>query len=363
MNRSLEHRQTPWAIRPETMPMIAQLLRRGMSAEENDRVTRQAARRGGPRVAGGIAVLSLRGVITPRPSILSMIFGFGGGGLQGFRENFREALSDTDIAAIVLDIDSPGGLIDLVPETAAEIRAARGIKPIIAVANTMAASAAYWIAAQADEIVVTPSGEVGSIGVFTTHEDWSKFDEKLGVATTLISAGKFKVEGNPFEPLSADARAAIQGIVDELYGMFIADVAAGRKVKAADVSGGFGEGRLLTAKRALAAGMVDRIETLEDTIARVASGDQLRPGLSGLSVRALAARLASADPELDDETDDDELPEDLPAPAPEPEVDPESDEDPDPDLDPDETDDEDDDAISAASRTDWRRRLTGVQFG
>jgi hypothetical protein len=100
----------------------------------------RGARHGG---GGYVAVIPLTGLITARGSFLSMLFG-GGGGLLDFRDSFREALNSPEVSAIVLDVDSPGGYVDLVPETAEEIYEARGEKPIVAVANTMAASAAYW---------------------------------------------------------------------------------------------------------------------------------------------------------------------------------------------------------------------------
>jgi signal peptide peptidase SppA len=229
---------------------------------------RSAGTRMATEAGGEIAILPLRGTIRPRGSFLSMLFG-GGGGLQGFREAFREALADDNVKAIVIDIDSPGGLIDLVPEASAEIRAGREQKKIVAVANTMAASAAYWLAAQATELVVTPSGQVGSIGVFAIHEDFSKMEQMMGIATTIISAGPYKTDGNPYEPLSKSAQAALQDQVDQLYAMFTADVAAGRGVKPEAVAAGYGSGRLLLAGDALAVGMVDRIEALEDTLARL----------------------------------------------------------------------------------------------
>lgn len=255
-----------WGLRPETLAVISRLAAGEISVEDV-----QAEHQAGPRgaqVTGGVAVLPLRGLITPRPSFLGLLFG-GGGGLQSFRQSFHEALASDDIASILIDVDSPGGVTDLVPETAAEIRAARGTKPIVAIANTMAASAAYWIASQADELVVTPSGEVGSVGVFMAHEDWSKFDEELGVSTTLISAGKYKTEGNPYEPLTDEARDAFQATVDDLYAMFISDVAKGRSATPAAVKAGYGEGRMALARRAVEAKMADRIDTFEGTVARL----------------------------------------------------------------------------------------------
>jgi signal peptide peptidase SppA len=181
----------------------------------------------------------------------------------------KGALADPDVGAVLLDLDSPGGVVDGIPEAAATLRAMRGSKPIVAVANGMAASAAYWLASQADEMSVTPSGAVGSIGVYATHRDMSGAGKLQGVATTLVSAGKHKTEGNPWEPLSDEARAAIQHDVDHFYNLFTADVAKGRGVKQADVKTGYGEGRVMNAKDALAAGLVDRVETLGEAATRL----------------------------------------------------------------------------------------------
>ena len=191
---------------------------------------------------------------------------------ERFAQRFREALANPEVGSILIDVQSPGGTVDGVQELADEIRAARGDKPIIAIANAYAASAAYWIASAADEMVVTPSGEVESIGVFAAHQEFSKMDEMLGCKTTLIAAGKFKVEGNPFEPLSEEARDAIQARVDDYYSMLVSDVAKARGVKVSDVRGGFGQGRMVGARDAVAQGMADRIDTFDNTLTRLLSG-------------------------------------------------------------------------------------------
>ena len=163
-----------------------------------------------------------------------------------------------------------------VEELSAEIFQARGQKPITAVANSLAASAAYWIATAADELVVTPSGEVGSIGVFAAHEDVSGMLEQAGVKVNLVSAGRYKTEGNPFEPLTEEARASIQGRVDEYYEQFVSAVARNRGVKRSEVRNGFGEGRVVGAKQAVSLGMADRVGTLDETINRALGGRRSR---------------------------------------------------------------------------------------
>lgn len=268
---------SPWAIEPgkareilAVVEMRAQGLTRA-AAPERDREREE------PRAAGSVAVIPLMGVIMPRADLLSEVS--GAQSLAAFQREFQAAAANPDVSAIVIEVDSPGGQVDLVPETAAMIRAARGgDRPIVAVANTVAASAAYWIASAADELVVTPSGLVGSIGVFTVHEDVSEALAMEGVAVTYIYEGARKVEGNPFEPLDPAAKAAVQARIRDTYESFTGDVAAARgvplEVVQADPEAAerhMGGGRALPAAEALALGMVDRVETLDATIQRLAT--------------------------------------------------------------------------------------------
>jgi signal peptide peptidase SppA len=224
----------------------------------------------------GVAVIPLQGVITPKASVLSMLFG-GGSGLGAFRDSLREAVASEDVDSIVLDVDSPGGSVAMVEETAAEIRAAREIKPVTAVANTDAGSAAYWLASQASELAVTPSGMVGSVGAYILHLDFSGMNEKMGIEPTFISAGRFKTEGNPEEALTDEATAHLQDTVDEAHDTFVRDVAEGRGVPEKTVRKSYGEGRMLTAPRALEAGMVDRVETIDGAVRRHLLGEAQVP--------------------------------------------------------------------------------------
>ena len=221
--------------------------------------------------AGSVAIIPVHGVIRHRPGLLEQLFGIGASG-QRLEARLRLAAADPDVSAIVLDVDSPGGSVGGLPELADMLFGLRGDKPIVAVANTVAASAAYWLAAQADEIVASPSAVVGSVGVWMAHVDISGFEEMLGIKTTLISAGEYKVEGNPFEPLSDEARAELQRHADASHAEFVAALARGRGVAAKTVREDFGKGRLLRAKDALAAGMVDRVGTLAETVQRLQAG-------------------------------------------------------------------------------------------
>jgi HK97 family phage prohead protease len=256
-----------WAILPEKLAVIEAFLNKraeGIHATDEEIRAALAMQHGDTPEANGVAVIPVYGVIAQRMSMFDDIS--GGTSCEAISKSLKVALADETVGTIVLDIDSPGGTVTGVPELAAEIYAARGKKPIIAVANGMAASAAYWIASAADRIVVTPSGEVGSIGVYTSHQDVSAMLEKEGVKITFIQAGKYKTDGNPYEPLSDEAKADIQDGVDKFYGMFTRGVAGGRGVSLETVLSDFGQGRMLLAEDAVAAGMADQIATLDQVL-------------------------------------------------------------------------------------------------
>ena len=262
---------TPWAILPEKLAVLQEIVMRHISGEKMDpeevQMIIHGAKRPADRKEGKIAILPLFGTIFPRANLMTQISGATSAEVYG--EQFDELVKDPEVRAIVLDVDSPGGYSYGIEELSRKIYDARGKKPIVAVSNHMMASAAYWIATAADEVVVTPSGAVGSIGVWAAHDDESGAWAQAGVKRTLISAGKYKIEGNPWEPLTEEAKIYIQQGVDETYNIFVKDVARNRGVKVAEVRNGFGEGRMVDARPAVEMGMADRIGTLEETIKRL----------------------------------------------------------------------------------------------
>lgn len=280
-----------WAIQPEKLAEIIDVVQvrsaGGVIPADVIALHRDAAaaRRAATPTSGAVAVIPIYGTISQRMDMMSEMS--GGTSTQHVGAQFDAALANASVSSIVLDIDSPGGSVSGVPELAAKIKAARGQKPVIAVANSLMASAAYWIASAADEIVASPSADVGSIGVYQAHLDASAHLEAEGLKYTLISAGKFKVEGNPYEALSDEARASMQASVDEFYATFTGDVASNRGVSVKDVRGGYGEGRVLTAKSALAAGMIDRVATLDDVLAEMTGGKGARTTRRAASVDVL----------------------------------------------------------------------------
>lgn len=224
-----------------------------------------AAMRPQARSAGNnIAVLGLYGPITQRASLMQDMC--GGTSCQGFTQAFRSAMADDTVSQILVDIDSPGGSVAGIQELGAEIRAARGVKPVVGVANSTCASGAYWLGSQCSELFCTPSGQVGSIGVIVGHEDLSKAMEAEGIKTTLITYGQFKAEGNSLGPLDEEAVRSIQGMVDSYGADFTNAVAKGRNVPVEQVRSSFGQGRMLRAADAKAVGMVDGIKSFDETV-------------------------------------------------------------------------------------------------
>ena len=269
MRRNLllaEFASTPWALTPDYLSLMAGVLARwaldepisaGIRDQINqDKEARSNRQRQQPK-SGAVAVIPVYGVLTQRPP--QDISGSGGTSTMNIARAVKSAANDPAVSQILLDIDSPGGSVYGMVEVGDEIYQARAKKPVVAIANSLSASAAYWLGSQASEFYIAPGGEVGSIGVYTAHQYLGKYLEEIGIEMTLISAGKYKVEGNQIEPLGDEAKAAIQSRVDDYYSAFVAAVARGRGVTAAQVKSGMGQGRVLGENDALAEKMVDGV--------------------------------------------------------------------------------------------------------
>lgn len=312
---------TAWAIQPEKLAAVLGFLevrlsgrkfsdeeraeRIGTPEERAERAAfnsmKAASRPMASSGGGSIAVLPITGVIAHRMAMVQDVSGPGGTSTEGFKRQLEAALNDESVSAIVLDIDSPGGTVSGVAELAQFIYESRGQKKIIAVANSLAASAAYWIAAAADEVVVTPTGDVGSIGVFTVHVDQSALDEATGLKFTMIAAGKYKVEGHSHAALDEEAEAALQARVDDFYSMFTKDVGKYRGVPAAKVRSGFGEGRIVRARQAVELGMADRVATLDEVLVKLgAKRGGARTPMAAAAAADAQPRLAAESPSMNE---------------------------------------------------------------
>lgn len=273
--------EQPWALLPGRLEaLIAAVDRHEAGRQVTVLENLVEARMQGPTVqkSGAVAVLPLHGTIAQRMNMMTALC--GGTSSELFGQAFDQALADPSVAAIVISIDSPGGQVAGTEELARKIFQARGSKPIVAVADSLAASAAYWIGAQADQFVASPSSQVGSIGIVTAHTDVSKAEEMQGQKTTVLAVPPAKAEAHPYGPLTEDAHAQAIGALQPFYDLFVKAVARGRGISAADVRDGYGQGRVLAALPAKDAGMVDRIETLSEVVARLSTPQGRRAALA-----------------------------------------------------------------------------------
>lgn len=296
----------PWAILPAKLEEIVVAFERrrsGVAASEEDvkkardegRRTVAAAMGGSVRSVAGMpvtmvgktAILPMHGSIVQRPGVFTEFS--GGTSAEQFASAHEQLAMDAGVNSVVWNIDSPGGSVCGLPEAFDRLMAVRGRKPTVAVSDTMMCSAAYYLGCAADEVVGTPSALTGSIGTIMAHADYSKQNEQSGVKVTYISAGKYKAEANPDEPLADEGRAALQQMVDDYYGQFVRAVATARNVSEKSVRSGYGEGRALSSGRALAAGLIDKIESLGAVLQRLGAYGPKSRATSSAHSRLLVA--------------------------------------------------------------------------
>lgn len=255
-----------WAIHPAKFEAILTFLE--LRAEGKDTTPiKAAARKELKQQKDMIAVVNVFGTISRRMNLMSDFS--GGTSTEELSNTITSLVDDSSVGAILLNVDSPGGGVYGIQEIAKEISEANKKKPIYALADSMAASAAYWISSAVgpEHFYAAPSADIGSIGVIAVHYDESKALEQQGYKATVVKAGQYKGEFISDTPLNADALGELQRRVDETYKVFVDDVARYRKVPVADVRGAkFGEGRVLSAKQAADNGMIDGVATMPEVL-------------------------------------------------------------------------------------------------
>jgi capsid assembly protease len=258
----------PWAIVPDKLMEIRAIyqahLRGKTDLEAVEAVEARLGRklnneRAPYTVEGTTGVIPIEGVLGKKMNLFTSIS--GGTSTQMIEIDFNAAMDDPAVKSILLQIDSPGGTVDGTENLANVIHAARGKgKPIVALADGLMASAAYWIGSAADEIYASDSStKVGSIGVVATHEDYSQAEQKAGIKVTEIAAGKYKRISSSHAPLSADGRESIQAMVDHIYSNFVDAVARNRSATSANVADKMADGRIFLGRQAVTAGLIDGV--------------------------------------------------------------------------------------------------------
>ena len=205
-----------------------------------------------------VAVIPFEGAITKKRSK------FAEASAIEIRKLVRTAANDPQVSRIVLKIDSPGGAVSGIDDLAFEVREAAKKKPVIAFIEDLGASAAYWVASQATEIVSNNSAFVGSLGVYGVLYDTSEQMKREGIEVHVVSSGGVKGAGVPGTKITKDVIADEQRIIDAITEIFKANVAAGRDLSEKEVTALF-DGRIHPAKEAIKLGLVDRIDSLEST--------------------------------------------------------------------------------------------------
>lgn len=192
---------------------------------------------GNPRtgydMVGPIAKIDVEGTLVQKLGSLRPWSGMTG--YDGIRQNLFAALSDPKVEAIILNIDSPGGEVAGCFDLVDTIYGMRGQKPIWAILDESAYSAAYAIASAADKIYVPRTGGVGSIGVIAAHVDFSQALQTAGVKVTFITYGDFKADGHAEIPLSEEAYARFKADITTMGELFADTVARNRNISAATV--------------------------------------------------------------------------------------------------------------------------------
>jgi signal peptide peptidase SppA len=264
----------PWAISDEGMAVIQTILDRAMTGTEVDlealasRIGKPLENTGGRvEMRGRVAVLDVEGPLFRRADLFSDIS--GATTVQNLATDLRSVADNPLITHIVLNIDSPGGQVNGIQEFADQVREVTAIKPVVAYIDGMGASGAYWIASAASRIVLNESSLVGSIGVVASVRDNRAAQERQGIKQYEIVSSK-----SPFKRPDASTeagRAQILEVVDALAEVFINRVAGFRGITADDVLARFGQGKLIPAQQAMAAGMADEIFSFEPLVARLAA--------------------------------------------------------------------------------------------
>jgi len=295
---------SPWAIQPEKLIELQAIYATHLRGDKID-VAAVEARIGktlankqkGYTVQDGVAVLPVSGVLAKKMNMFTQIS--GGTSMEIAARDLKAAAVDTSVKSILLLIDSPGGTVDGTQAMAAAVRQAATQKPVVTLADGVMASAAYWIGSAAHEVIASAeTTQVGSIGVVAAHRDVSGSEAMEGIKTTEITAGKYKRIASSYAPLTEEGRATIQEQVDAIYSIFVDAVAVNRGVDPEKVVSDMADGRVFLARDAMRAGLVDRIAGLDETLARMQSGEwpQKRQAAMPPVITASASEASATDP-------------------------------------------------------------------
>jgi capsid assembly protease len=264
---------SPWAIKPGHMEHIGDVYNqhiRGpkldLKAMEDKLISFGEIEEANYDIINGNAIIPIKGSLMKNPSAFSRIF-YGARGTKDISTLISAALKNSSAERIILDIDSPGGTVDGTQELANFIYDNRGKKEIVAYSDGMIASAAMWIASAADKRYISgDTVELGSIGVYMMHADFSKMNKEMGINITELYAGKYKTAASPNKPLDKESKEYLQAQIDYLYSIFVEDVARNLGVSVETVLSDMADAKIFIGKQAITAGLVDGVSTFDELI-------------------------------------------------------------------------------------------------
>lgn len=235
-------------------------------------------------VEDGVAIIEIVGTMMK----YSDSFGDGASTILA-RRAIRAAMGDPNVRGILIKFDTPGGTVSGTNDLAADIAAADKVKPTWGYIEDLCCSAGYYAAAQCSQVRINANGYAGSIGVYMVVEDLSGLAEMMQVKVHVIKAGEFKGAGVEGTPITDQQLAEWQRHIDKTYGMFIDAVAAGRKLDRAKVEA-LGDGRVHMGDDAVKLGLVDRVSTLDETLAdlRALAATRSNSGVTGKGQKAMS---------------------------------------------------------------------------
>lgn len=222
----------------------------------------------------GVAILGISGSLIPGHAGFFRLFGLTG--YADIEDAAAELAANNDVKSVMLHIDSGGGHVNGVEGAGDAIRALAEIKPVMAFTDGDMMSAAYWLGSSADKMFASKTSAVGSVGTLMVHTEYSKQLEMQGVTKTITRSGKFKALSNPFEPLTAEAKAERQAMADEASSIFVEYVSDRRGVTPEKFQKTMGEGRVFMGRPAHDVGLIDGVMSFKEMTAMMKKLDKVK---------------------------------------------------------------------------------------
>jgi ClpP class serine protease len=244
---------------------------------------------------GYVAVLPLFGTMFQHGSM--EMNASGGTSTEQFGRQFSALNASPAVKTIVIEAHTPGGQVWGTEELSNLIYAARGRTRVVTIVNSQMASAGLWVGTAAEQVFITPGGEMGSVGVVSMHVDVSQSEEKRGIKRTLIATPDKKIAGHPWAPLDSETAVEWHSKIEGTMDRFVNALARNRRVSTDHVRAKFGGGGMLTSRQAVNARMADGVATLNEVL----GGEirRLKGGTGGGNARANARQLELAEAECD----------------------------------------------------------------